>query len=362
MSDGATGAGVILQGEWVLPAPALDATLFFFVDRLGFRVASVFPADEPRVVVIEGCGLRLRLDRDASGDPGCLRLRCNRPDALAGGMRSLQAPNGTRIELDDADPQLVLPPSRQSLVVTRLEDGVPWHVGRAGLTYRDLLPDRLGGRFIASHIRVEPAGPVADYVHFHKIAFQMIFCRKGWVRVVYEDQGEPFVMHAGDCVLQPPRIRHQVLETSGQMEVVEIVLPALHETFADPLLTLPNPRLWPQRDYGGQRFVRHVAAGHAWRPWREAGFSCQDFGLAGATGGVASARLVRSDSAMPTSVMRHSGDFLFYFVLRGQCRLEADGEQSLGPDDCCAIPAGMAHRLLPMGDGLELLEVASPGD
>jgi quercetin dioxygenase-like cupin family protein len=40
----------------------------------------------------------------------------------------------------------------------------------------------------------------------------MIYCHRGWVRVVYEDQGEPFVMHPGDCVLQPPGIRHRVLE------------------------------------------------------------------------------------------------------------------------------------------------------
>ena len=40
-------------------------------------------------------------------------------------------------------------------------------------------------------------GPVPDYVHFHKIRFQMIYCAKGWVRVSYEDQGEPFVVRPG---------------------------------------------------------------------------------------------------------------------------------------------------------------------
>ena len=42
-------------------------------------------------------------------------------------------------------------------------------------------PDRLGGRFIASHIRIEQGGPVPDYVHFHKIRFQMIYMTRGWV-------------------------------------------------------------------------------------------------------------------------------------------------------------------------------------
>ena len=61
----------------------------------------------------------------------------------------------------------------------------------------------------------------------------MIYVRRGWVRVVYEDQGEPFVMREGDLVLQPPAIRHRVLESSPGLEVIEIGAPAVHATFAD---------------------------------------------------------------------------------------------------------------------------------
>ena len=82
------------------------------------------------------------------------------------------------------------------------------------MLYRDLIPGRLGGRYIASLISIPEGGPVADWVHFHRVAFQMIYVRRGWVRVVYEDQGEPFVMREGDLVLQPPEIRHRVLESS----------------------------------------------------------------------------------------------------------------------------------------------------
>ena len=128
------------------------------------------------------------------------------------------------------------------------------------MQYRDLIPSRLGGRFIASHIRIPDGGPVPDYVHFHHIRFQMIYCKAGWARLVYEDQGEPFLFHAGDCVLQPPEIRHRVLEASDGLEVIEIGCPAVHETFADHAMTLPTPHLLPERDFGGQRFVRHVAA------------------------------------------------------------------------------------------------------
>jgi hypothetical protein len=48
------------------------------------------------------------------------------------------------------------------------------------MQYRDLLPSRLGGRYIASHIRIPDGGPVPDYVHYHRVRFQMIFCKAGW--------------------------------------------------------------------------------------------------------------------------------------------------------------------------------------
>ena len=38
------------------------------------------------------------------------------------------------------------------------------------MLYRDLIPSRLGGRYIASHITIAEGGPVADWVHFHRIA------------------------------------------------------------------------------------------------------------------------------------------------------------------------------------------------
>ena len=130
-------------------------------------------------------------------------------------------------------------------MLTRLDAAASWGVGRAGMRYRDLIPNRQGGRFIASHISIPDGGPVPDYVHFHKVRFQMIFCYRGWVKVVYEDQGPPFVLQAGDCVLQPPRIRHRVLEASPGLEVVEIGCPADHETRADLVMELPTGRVEP---------------------------------------------------------------------------------------------------------------------
>src|SRR4030095_14859961 len=161
----------------------------------------------------------------------------------AGMPHVLTSPDGTRIELVEARLPVEVPEGTQEFVLSRMAD--TWGVGRAGMQYRDLIPSRLGGRFIASHIRIPEGGPVPDYVHFHRIRFQMIYCKTGWARLVYEDQGEPFLFHAGDCVLQPPEIRHRVLEASDGLEVLEIGCPAPHETFPahakNPPPTPPAP-------------------------------------------------------------------------------------------------------------------------
>jgi quercetin dioxygenase-like cupin family protein len=195
------------------------------------------------------------------------------------------------------DPAIEIPDAVQQFVLTRLDSTDPWHVGRAGMLYRDLIPGRLGGRFIASHIRIPDGGDVPDYVHFHRIRFQMIYCRSGTARLVYEDQGEPFEFRAGDCVLQPPQIRHRVLETSAGFEVVELGCPAVHETWADHRMQLPTGRTLPERLYGSQQFVHHVAAAASWSPWAPAsqptGFDVRDTGIARATHDLAGARVMR---------------------------------------------------------------------
>jgi catechol 2,3-dioxygenase-like lactoylglutathione lyase family enzyme len=166
----------ITHAEVQLPCADLEPTLDFFVGRLGFRVETIFPADDPEVASLSGYGLRLRL-APGDGDPGLIRLVCDDPSPLA--ERRLTAPNGTRIELVAAEPPIEIPPLAPQFILTRQADGPPPGAGRAGMIYRDLIPGRLGGRFIASHIAIPQGGPVADWVHYHLIRFQMIFCRRG---------------------------------------------------------------------------------------------------------------------------------------------------------------------------------------
>ncbi|MFL6200508.1 MAG: cupin, partial [Thermoanaerobaculia bacterium] len=154
----------IQAAEVALPSQDLAADLAFYTRELGFRLDMIFPADDPGVAVLSGHGLRLRLERGSDVAPGVLRLLCLDPGAFAEGRRELTAPNGVRIQIVEAHPRLETPPTQHACVVRRLKDNSPWVIGRAGMYYRDLIPGRLGGSIIASHIRIPDAGPVPDMV------------------------------------------------------------------------------------------------------------------------------------------------------------------------------------------------------
>lgn len=348
----------IRAAEVVLPCAELQATLAFFTERLGFRLESIFPADDPALAQVSGHGLRLRLERDGDGSPGVLRLECAEPSEVAGGEVELVAPNGTRVLLVSSAPALAVPPPRVEFAVNRIGSGAAWGEGRAGMRYRDLLPDRLGGFLVASHIRIEAGGPVPDYVHYHEVQFQLIYCHRGWARVVYEDQGPPFVLAAGDCVLQPPRIRHRVLESSAGLEVIELGVPAAHPTRVDHELVLPTATLRPARPFEGQRFVRHQRSACTWQPWRMPGFEARELGIERASGGLASVQVARVAASGPTLPATRAA-FRFLFVLAGQATLTCeDRDESLEEGDTVLLPGELAHAFEACSRDLELLEVA----
>jgi quercetin dioxygenase-like cupin family protein len=353
----------IEAAEVVIPCKELTETLPFFMRVLDFRLDQIHPADDPTTAVISGHGLRLRLLRGDGGPPGTLILKCRNPKLFADGEMRLVAPNGTTIEIVDANPPLVMPPTRHAFVVRRLKDGEPWIIGRAGMQYRDLVPDRLGGSMIASHIRVPKAGPVPDSVHFHIVGFQMIYCYRGWVRLVYEDQGPPFILAAGDCVLQPPQIRHRVLESSGGLEVIEIGCPAEHVTTLDHRMELPTVRIDANKNFHGQRFCRHQVDRAVWEPWRVHGFEARDTGIGMATGNVASVKVVRPTPEAGAQAASHDADIWFAFVLAGEMTLCAEGndDRRLEAGDAFVIPPGLTTVLGDCSAELELLEVSLPG-
>lgn len=106
---------------------------------------------------------------------------------------------------------------------------------RSFMEYRDLGVERAThGQFRAHVIRIkkEAAG---DHVlhttglHRHLCDFQMFYVLKGWMKFVYEGQGER-TFHAGDCVVQPAGIVHNELDCSDDVEILEIYSPAVHQT------------------------------------------------------------------------------------------------------------------------------------
>lgn len=286
----------------------------------GYRLDVIYPADEPQTAVLSRGGDVVRLT--------------TRPDA--------------------APPSADLPAFRPEFILNR-SDGDAGE-GRAGMRYRDLIPGRLGGRYIASHITIPEGGLVADWVHFHRIALQFIYVRVGWVRVVYEDQGEPFVMHPGDLVLQPPEIRHRVLESSPGLEVIEIGCPALHETFADHELELPN-RLVPERQFGTQRFLHHIAADTAWTPFD--GGEAQETSMAAGTNGLAEVRTIRATGSQPLTFPPYEGELVFGFVLQGSAQLDYRKGTAMDAEDSFVIPPGEPWRISGASADFRLLHVTT---
>lgn len=278
------------DAELVLGCADLDEALARF-RALGFRLDTIFPADAPSVMQLSRGAERIRLVRSDIVSP---------------------------VFADELRP---------AFVVTR---ATGWHAGRAGMQYRDLVPDRLGGRFIASHIRVPDGGPVPDYVHHHSIRFQVIYCYRGWVGLVYEDQGDPLTLREGECVVQPPNIRHRVLESSPGLEVLELASPAVHPTHVEHDLELPNGTR--DREFSGQRFWHGNVDG-----------------IARATNGLVDVRITR------TSGSRTAPTTVFGFVLAGNVTL--DGHR-VGACDAFTIPAGTPTILADATHDLAVFEAA----
>jgi quercetin dioxygenase-like cupin family protein len=250
----------------------LDAEIESFI-KDGYRLDMITPADSPVVA---------QLSKNEK-----IVLLLSEPTSVAGGLTPRDA-NG-------------------------------WLRGRAGMMYRDLIPSRLGGKLIASHIRLTEGGPVSDYVHYHKVDFQLIYSLRGRIRVVYEGQGEPFWIEPGDCVLQPPEIRHRVLECEAGSEVLELSSPAEHETWVEHEITLPTAEVDPEWLFGGQRFVRSVAQEATWQPTETNGVELRDTGIFAATNGLLDVSIRRTKNPEDVSAFcRHPGMTALGFVVAGK--------------------------------------------
>ena len=115
--------------------------------------------------------------------------------------------------------------------VTHLKDAV-WDSGlRAYFAYRDLGMAEATGGVVQAHVIRPQGGRTRGDLHYHVLAFQMVYVLKGWARVHYEGVGE-VRLEEGSCMYQEPGIHHRVLEYSDDYTVLEITIPADFETVA----------------------------------------------------------------------------------------------------------------------------------
>lgn len=336
-------------GEVRVPANPFDAALEF-LETFGFRLEEIAPADDPAEALMTGHGLHLRLDLAHRGATELV--------VPAGGTRAPGrhvGPGGLVVEVSEPR-ELEVPPPAPAFVHTRFAER-PFHEGRAGLLYRDLLPSRLGGRWIASHIQAAKGGPVNDRVHHHRVRLQLIYCLSGEAELVYQDQGPPFAFRAGDLVLQPPGLRHRVLAASEGFQVVELASPAGHPTLIDYEMVLPSPDRPVDRCrlYSGQRFL-HAVADRVSPQLPAPGVEVRDLGLDAASGGLVTARALRFEDAGSVE-LREADDLRFLFVSAGKGSIDGAAKTALEPGDAVALPPG--RFLLTGSPGLRVLEVTS---
>jgi len=149
-----------------------------------------------------------------------------RPQKSARSTRKVSRPRAATA------PKTKKSPRRQRFVANHLEPGAFKGGLRAYAQYRDLsIADATDGLVVAHVIKmVPPCDPaVVSKQHYHDVEFQMIYVLKGWIKAEYGGHGV-VTMRQGSCWLQPPRIKHAVLDYSDDCELLEIVLPADFKT------------------------------------------------------------------------------------------------------------------------------------
>jgi len=98
--------------------------------------------------------------------------------------------------------------------------------------YRDLDISAATDGLLHAHMIqfVPPCRPEeVSKLHYHDVEFQMVYVLKGWIKTELQGQGG-ITMRAGSCWIQPPHIKHKVLDYSDDCQVLEIVLPADFKT------------------------------------------------------------------------------------------------------------------------------------
>ncbi len=123
-------------------------------------------------------------------------------------------------------------PLKQTFVASHHSPGAFEQGLRRYAQYRDLGIAAATGGLARAHVikMVPPCDPAeVSKRHYHDVDFQMVYVLKGWIKSEFEGAGV-VTMREGSCWLQPPKIKHTVLDYSDDCELLEIILPADFET------------------------------------------------------------------------------------------------------------------------------------
>lgn len=123
-------------------------------------------------------------------------------------------------------------PRKQAFIVSHHKPNAFEQGLRRYAQYRDLGIAAATKGLARAHVikMIPPCDPAeVSKRHFHDVDFQMVYVLKGWIKGEYDGAGE-VTMREGSCWLQPPKIKHAVLDYSDDCELLEIIMPADFET------------------------------------------------------------------------------------------------------------------------------------
>ena len=352
--------------QLVVAAPDFQSGLSFFVDELGFEVEMIAPAEDPNIAILALGDFTVSLDKHSKCSPVTLEVFAEETE-LEG--TCIQGPNGTKINYVTRTKKIISEPRPDPIFTTAKQVNSQWVTGRADMAYRSLIEVPNSG-VTASHIRIEGSGEVPDWVHYHDVGFQIIYCLQGSAKLVYEGQGDPFMFEEGDCVLQPPHIRHRVLESFDNLEVIEFSSPSDHATYADRAMSLPNKMFAPTQEFSGQRFALSRQSESQWTPYMgNSSLRIRETSIADASGGTGWVTIIEAtgtndtnESSLNPLITEDNPEFLLWFVLQGTGTVTHHKKEiNLERTDAMVCPYGYSNEtefaLTDFDEGFKVLEI-----